>query len=234
MPIHDFHTRGTRRPLDAEEGSASKRVRVNESLSSANARSFSYAKPSFPTKFLDLALGVTAREEKGMEDKSMKSINERLISAEKQVENTLVRNHAQEIATITQASGFRYARHNLLSLRAPVVALADDSALAKDYDSKGPLGRIMHVREEARLERRRLILHAQYALKRAINLDKELERLEEENDLMATVRAGVLKQLQKNREKERLIKEKRAAADAATDVTTWKLSRLRPRKTMAR
>ena len=142
--------------------------------------------------------------------------------------------HAQEIATITQASGLRYPEHNLLSLRAPVVAFADDSASAKPYDLKGPFGRIMHVREEARLERRRLILHAQYALKRAINLDKELKRLEKEKDLMATVRAGLLTQLQKNKKKECLIKKKRAAVDAATDVTTWKVSRLRPRKTMAR
>ena len=161
----------------------------------------------------------------------MKNINERLVSAEKQAEDTLVRNHAQDIATTTQASSFEYAKHNLSSLRAPI---ADDPALAKPYDSKVSFDRIMHVRKEARLERRRLILHAQYALKRAINLDKELKRLEEEHDLMATVRAGLSTQLQKNEEKERLIKRKQMTLDAARVFPTWKASRLRPRKPMAR
>lgn len=173
-------------------------------------------------------LALHVREAQEMENDFLDHQNKDLIRAEKNVESTLLREHAQGVAKLVKESDVRYAKHSFLSLRPPVIATEDESALAKAYVSKGPIGRIKQVRIETQLERKRLTLHAPYAQKRVKEMEKELKILEEEEDLRASAEAALLDQLRKTKEMERLIKNKRAAANAATLVTPLKASVVGP------
>lgn len=155
-------------------------------------------------------MGVTAREEKEMADELLAG-NGAMIREEERTERELLARHAREVANIQRQSSFRFAQQNLLSLRTPVVAAEEESALAKAYVAKGPIGRIRFVKEETRLERERLMAHATQAVRRINALDKELVLLDEQEELRAAAEESLLAQLSKHREKEALIKKKRGA-----------------------
>ena len=166
--------------------------------------------PLDPALLIEDQMGVTAREEKEMADELLAG-NDAMIREEERMEREILARHAREVAHVQRQSSFRFAQQNLLSLRAPVVAAEDESALAKAYVAKGPIGRILHVKEETRLERERLTVHAIQAVRRINALDKELVLLDEQEELRASAEESLLAQLSKQREKEALVKEKREA-----------------------
>ena len=166
--------------------------------------------PLDPTLFIEDPMGVTAREEKEMADELLAG-NGAMIREEERTESELLARHACDVANVQRQSNFRFAQQNLLSLRTPVVAAEEESALAKAYVAKGPIGRIRHVKEETRLERERLMAHTLQAVRRINALDKELVLLDEQEELRASAEEAFLAQLSKHREKEALIKKKRGA-----------------------
>ncbi|MCJ1266411.1 hypothetical protein MMC22_006296 [Lobaria immixta] len=176
-----------------------------------------------PEKFPGDPLALHVGEEREMEDQLLAE-DEELAQLEKQAENTLMQEHAQEVAKIMKESDFLHAKHNFLSLRTPVVAAEDESPLVKAYLSKGPIGRIIQVRAEIRLERKRLVEQNMQAVRRMKVMDEELKLLEEEEESRALVGPAFLAQLAKNREKKRLIKEKRAAEKEFRYLTPLELS----------
>lgn len=273
--------RGTKRPSYAEENSRSKRVRVDEAVSSDKTPSvLSYPKthgtrsqtqnkklttpqeqsaigstfmsgtlpalaareqnlmkapmnaPSFepaafsrePTQksiivldsecWLDDLMAVNVREKQGAEDEHLNIDEKEVTRVERRAENKLAQEHAEDVAKIRKKMDFRYPKHELSSIRVPVAAVEDESTLGKAFSSKGHISRIIQVRAETKLERERLTTMIMDAMKQTNLLEKELKLLEEEEERRASASAVLLAQLQKNREMERIIGKKRAAANA--------------------
>lgn len=172
-----------------------------------------------PEGLWDDPLAIHAREEQEMEAEFLTVNNPVLIQKDSDEEEELVQEHAQEVAKIEPESDFQYANHDIFSLREPVVAAEDESALGRAYVSKGVRGRIRQVRAEVDLERNRLLAHAMSAMKRVKLLEQELKLLDEAEKVREAAEVVALAQLQTAREKERRVKERRAAADAAISIT---------------
>ena len=162
-------------------------------------------------------LALHVREERQMEEELLAD-QERIARTEGQAEDTLMQQHVQEVAKIMEHSHFRYAKHDLMSLRQPVIAAEDESRLAKAYRSKGIIGRIIQVRAEAKLERERISALIMHAMGREALLDKEMKLLEKEAKIHAAAVDELLAQQGKNGERERLIRERRAGLNADTFV----------------
>lgn len=160
-------------------------------------------------------LAVHVREEHELEAEYFRAHERKVVSAEKSAENQLLAEHAKQVAGLQSESRFWFQKHSFLSLKAPVVAKEDESALARAYISKGPRGRSLQVRAEVELECKRLRIHSMNALKRKSELENELKELDEQEQLHAASEAVFLAQLKTNKELEAFVKQKRLAANAA-------------------
>lgn len=167
-----------------------------------------------PEWWLEDLMAVHVREKQGMEDEHPNVEEEEVTRMERQAEDKLPQEHAQDVAKIRKITEFRYPNHDFPSLSVPVAAVEDESTLAKAFSSKGRISRIIQVHAETKLERERLTTLIMDAMKRTNLLEKELKLLEEEEENRATAETVLLAQLQKNREMQRIIEKKRAAKNA--------------------
>ncbi len=85
--------------------------------------------------------------------------------------------------------------------------------MGKVYTRKGPISRILMVRQDIQRERKRLntLLIAAYRYNKV--LDRELATLAEEEEYCRSTKEVLRKQWEQNKEKESLVKIKRAAAN---------------------
>lgn len=98
---------------------------------------------------------------------------------EKEIEGNLLRQHAQQTASLQRESGYKYASHSFLSLRAPVITPEEESVLARSYLSNRTFSRISQIRTEVELEKKRLLAIIVHATVRTRELDRELALLNE-------------------------------------------------------
>lgn len=177
-----------------------------------------------PEWWLEDLMAVHVREKQGMEDEHPNVEEEEVTRMERQAEDKLPQEHAQDVAKIRKITEFRYPNHDFPSLSVPVAAVEDESTLAKAFSSKGRISRIIQVHAETKLERERLTTLIMDAMKRTNLLEKELKLLEEEEENRATAETVLLAQLQKNREMQRIIEKKRAAKNADIVIPLWERS----------
>lgn len=134
---------------------------------------------------------------------------------ERSIQDELQFSHARDIVKIQASSGVAYEKdHDYRSLNTPALAPEDESALAKAYISKGPVGRILMICHDIKRERKRLnaLLMAGHRYDKVLN--RELANLAEEEEFCRSTEQALMNQREKNREKEALVKQKRADANA--------------------